>query len=90
MIAEARGYRVGHVPFEVLSDVPERPRPWLRQRLAWGGGQFRLFIVNVRFIAGLPVHVDLRRRGHLPGPDPALESFAHSTWRGARGPRRDT
>jgi hypothetical protein len=49
LIAYALGYRVGHIPFQVLSDVPATFRPWLRQRLAWAGGQFRLFIVNIRF-----------------------------------------
>jgi cellulose synthase/poly-beta-1,6-N-acetylglucosamine synthase-like glycosyltransferase len=49
LIAHALGYRVGHIPFHVLSDVPAAFRPWLRQRLAWAGGQFRLFIVNIRF-----------------------------------------
>lgn len=49
LIADARGYKVGHVAFKVLSDVPSRLLPWLRQRLAWSGGQFRLFIVNIRF-----------------------------------------
>jgi len=49
MIAQALGYRVGHIPFEVLSDVPAKFKPWLRQRLAWAGGQFRLFIVNIQF-----------------------------------------
>jgi glycosyl transferase family 2 len=81
LIADARGYRVGHVPFEVLSDVPERLRPWLRQRLAWAGGQFRLFIVNFRFIllhpfmwiygAGVTYLALILR----------WQSFAHSTWR---------
>jgi cellulose synthase/poly-beta-1,6-N-acetylglucosamine synthase-like glycosyltransferase len=43
------GYRVGFIPATVYTDVPERLRPWLRQRLAWAGGQFRLFVVNFRF-----------------------------------------
>lgn len=81
VIAHARGYRVGHVAFEVLSDVPERFRPWLRQRLAWAGGQFRLFIVNVRFARWHPfiwmygagvAYLALILR---------WQSFAHSTWR---------
>jgi hypothetical protein len=49
IIAHALGYRVGFIPFDILSDVPAKIRPWTRQRLAWAGGQFRLFIVNIRF-----------------------------------------
>lgn len=44
--ADAMGYRVGHVVFEVPTSVPDRPRAWLRQRLAWAGGEFRLYAVN--------------------------------------------
>ncbi len=47
VIAWARGYKVGHIPFVVSTDVPAKVKPWARQRLAWAGGQFRLFIVNV-------------------------------------------
>jgi hypothetical protein len=81
IIAGARGYRVGHVPFEVLSDVPERFRPWLRQRLAWAGGQFRLFIINIRFIV---VHPFLWIYGAGVTYLALIlrwQSFAHSTWR---------
>jgi Glycosyl transferase family group 2 len=46
ILAEARGYRVGHIPFEVPTTVPERLTPWLRQRLAWAGGGVRLFVAN--------------------------------------------
>lgn len=54
LIADARGYKVGHIPFEVATDAPATFKPWLRQRLAWAGGQFRLFIVNFRFIRWHP------------------------------------
>jgi cellulose synthase/poly-beta-1,6-N-acetylglucosamine synthase-like glycosyltransferase len=54
LIAEARGYRVGHIPFDILTEVPSTFWPWLRQRLAWAGGQVRLFIVNIRFGAKHP------------------------------------
>jgi Glycosyl transferase family group 2 len=54
VLAKARGYNVGHIPFEVLTDVPARIRPFLRQRIAWAGGEFRLFIVNSRFILKHP------------------------------------
>jgi cellulose synthase/poly-beta-1,6-N-acetylglucosamine synthase-like glycosyltransferase len=49
LIARARGYRIGHIPFEVLTTVPSSFRPWFRQRLAWAGGEFRLFIMNFWF-----------------------------------------
>lgn len=81
LIADARGYKVGHIPFEVMSDVPAGFRPWLRQRLAWAGGQFRLFIVNIRFARWHPFM-------WLYGSGVAYmalvlrwQSFAHSTWR---------
>lgn len=48
VIAEAMGYRVGHVPFEVPTTVPETVRAWWRQHLAWAGGEFRLFVINAR------------------------------------------
>jgi hypothetical protein len=47
LLAHAMGYRVGHVLFDVATTVPNRWWPWLRQRLAWAGGEFRLFIINV-------------------------------------------
>jgi hypothetical protein len=81
IIGHALGYRVGFIPFDILSDVPARFRPWLRQRLAWAGGQFRLFIVNIRFaqwhlfiwVYGAGVaYIALILR---------WQSFAHSSWR---------
>lgn len=54
LLAEELGYRVGHIPFPIFTDVPARLRPWVRQRLAWAGGQFRLFIINFRFIRRHP------------------------------------
>ncbi|HTW00933.1 MAG TPA: glycosyltransferase family 2 protein [Streptosporangiaceae bacterium] len=81
LIADARGYRVGHVAFEVLSDVPERFRPWLRQRLAWAGGQFRLFIVNFRFIVLHPFMWIYGAGVTYLALILRWQSFAHSTWR---------
>ncbi len=49
-LADARGYRVGHIPFEVPTEVPDRWRDWLRQRYFWAGGEFRLFIVNPQLL----------------------------------------
>lgn len=55
VIADALGFRVGHIPFDVQTTVPATVRPWLRQRLAWSGGEFRLFIVNVRLMGRHPL-----------------------------------
>jgi cellulose synthase/poly-beta-1,6-N-acetylglucosamine synthase-like glycosyltransferase len=49
LIATERGYAVGHIPFEVQTTVPATVGAWWRQRLAWAGGEFRLFIINIRF-----------------------------------------
>ena len=54
VIAKARGYRVGHIPVDVLTDVPAAARPWVRQRLAWAGGEFRLFVVNCQLVLRHP------------------------------------
>lgn len=54
VIAQARGYNIGHIPFEVVTDVPSTFKPWARQRLAWAGGEFRLFIVNSWLISKHP------------------------------------
>jgi cellulose synthase/poly-beta-1,6-N-acetylglucosamine synthase-like glycosyltransferase len=55
VLADALGYRVGHIPFEVPTAVPERWSAWLRQRLAWAGGEFRLFIVNLHLARKHPL-----------------------------------
>ena len=73
LLSEARGYRIGHIAFEIKSDVPATFIPWLRQRLAWAGGQFRLFIVNIRFARAAPVPVVLRGRGRDRRPGYWLE-----------------
>lgn len=54
LIGEQRGYKVGHIPFEVNTSVPDTLSGWWRQRLAWSGGEFRLFIVNIRYILKHP------------------------------------
>ena len=54
LLAEALGYRVGHVPFDVSTSVPERFVPWWRQRLAWAGGGVRLFVANPQFMLRHP------------------------------------
>jgi cellulose synthase/poly-beta-1,6-N-acetylglucosamine synthase-like glycosyltransferase len=49
MLAHAMGFRVGHIPFDVPTTVPDRLRPWWRQRFAWVGGEFRIYFVNLQF-----------------------------------------
>jgi cellulose synthase/poly-beta-1,6-N-acetylglucosamine synthase-like glycosyltransferase len=46
IIADALGFRVGHVQFDVPTLVPDSLRDWWRQRYAWSGGEFRLFFAN--------------------------------------------
>ena len=46
ILAKGLGYRVGHIRFDVATAVPETLKPWFRQRLAWAGGEVRLFIAN--------------------------------------------
>lgn len=84
------GYRVGHVPFEVLTTVPCRARAWGRQRLAWAGGEVRLFLANPQVARRHPVvwgygavvsilMVPLRWRALLL-PTPALLTIAVAYW----------
>ncbi len=54
MLADALGFRVGHVPFEVPTTVPEQFKPWFRQRLAWAGGEVRLFLANPQLVLRHP------------------------------------
>lgn len=54
LLGEQLGYRVSHIPFEVNTDVPDTWKGWWRQRLAWSGGEFRLFIANFRFMLKHP------------------------------------
>lgn len=54
LLAEAKGYKTGHIPFDVPTVVPDRLGPWLRQRLAWSGGEFRLYIMNIPLIRHHP------------------------------------
>ncbi len=55
LIAHSLGYRVGHIPFDVPTAVPDSFRAWWRQRLAWSGGEVRLFVVNIHLIRRHPV-----------------------------------
>jgi cellulose synthase/poly-beta-1,6-N-acetylglucosamine synthase-like glycosyltransferase len=55
LLAKSLEYRVGHIPFVVPTAVPTTVKAWLRQRLAWSGGEFRLFAVNFGLVARHPV-----------------------------------
>lgn len=81
LLAERLGYNVGFIPFCIDTDVPAKFLPWLRQRLAWAGGQFRLFIVNIWYVRWHPfmwiygggvTYIALALR---------YQSFGHSNWR---------
>jgi cellulose synthase/poly-beta-1,6-N-acetylglucosamine synthase-like glycosyltransferase len=54
LLAEGMGYTVGHIPFEVPTSVPDRASSWLRQRLAWAGGEVRLFVANPQIVVRHP------------------------------------
>lgn len=49
LLGKRLGLRMTHIPFVVDTDVPSTLRDWWRQRTAWSGGEFRLYIVNFRF-----------------------------------------
>lgn len=57
LLGDALGFRVGFLPFEVMTVVPDRFLPWWRQHLAWSGGEFRLFIVNFKLIRSHPFFI---------------------------------
>ena len=48
LLADLCEYQVGHIPFVVPTTVPSHFRAWFRQRRAWAGGEFRLFLVNLK------------------------------------------
>lgn len=48
------GYTVTHIPFEVTTEAPDHFKAWWRQRVAWAGGEVRLFVTNIRFIVHHP------------------------------------
>ena len=54
VLGDALHYRVGHIPFEVPTTVPSTWRSWFRQRLAWSGGEVRLFVVNLHLVRWHP------------------------------------
>lgn len=55
ILADGLDYTSIHLPFKVDTEVPSRLRDWWRQRIAWGGGEFRIFIINFRLIWRHPI-----------------------------------
>ena len=71
LLAERMGYTIGHVQFPVGTEVPDRVRPWYRQRYAWSGGEWRLAVANIKLFPEPPVLLLLRHGHHdrdVPGP----------------------
>ena len=54
LLADKLGYRVGHIAFDVPTTVPSTLKPWMRQRLAWAGGEVRLFLANPQLMIRHP------------------------------------
>jgi cellulose synthase/poly-beta-1,6-N-acetylglucosamine synthase-like glycosyltransferase len=57
LIGKEMGYRIGHLAFDVPTTVPDSARAWIRQRIAWSGGEFRLFIANPQLVRRHPFYV---------------------------------
>lgn len=54
LLGDQLGYTSVHLPFPVETEVPSKFKDWWRQRVAWAGGEFRLFITNFRYIIKHP------------------------------------
>ncbi len=54
LLGRSLGFRVGHLDMGVPTWVPADVRSWWRQRFAWAGGEFRLYVVNVRMVRDTP------------------------------------
>jgi cellulose synthase/poly-beta-1,6-N-acetylglucosamine synthase-like glycosyltransferase len=57
LIGNEMGYRIGHLAFDVPTAVPDTFKSWIRQRVAWSGGEFRLFIANPQLARQHPFYV---------------------------------
>ncbi len=55
LLAEDLGFRVGHIEFNVGTEVPDTFKPWWRQRFAWAGGEWRLGIGNIKLAPRHPL-----------------------------------
>ena len=47
ILAKKIGYRVGYIPFEFFTEVPDGFKSLIKQRFSWASGTFRLFVVNI-------------------------------------------
>jgi cellulose synthase/poly-beta-1,6-N-acetylglucosamine synthase-like glycosyltransferase len=47
ILAKKIGYRVGYIPFEFYTEVPDSFKSLIKQRLSWASGTFRLFVINI-------------------------------------------
>lgn len=54
LLAEDLGFTVGHVEYCVGTEVPDRVKPWWRQRFAWSGGEWRLAVGNLKLFPRHP------------------------------------
>lgn len=55
LLGDQMGYKSVHLPFAVNTEVPSDFKSWWRQRIAWAGGEFRLFIINAKYILKHPL-----------------------------------
>lgn len=55
LLAEDLGFKIGHVEFNVGTEVPDTFKPWWRQRFAWSGGEWRLAIGNLKLFPRHPL-----------------------------------
>jgi cellulose synthase/poly-beta-1,6-N-acetylglucosamine synthase-like glycosyltransferase len=47
ILAKKIGYKIGYIPFEFLTEVPDSFKSLIKQRLSWASGTFRLFVINL-------------------------------------------
>ena len=57
LVAYELGFKIGHLPFAVPTTVPDSLTTWWRQRFAWSGGEFRLYVVNARLALRHPFFI---------------------------------
>jgi Glycosyl transferase family group 2 len=47
IIAKKMGYKIGYIPFNLITEVPDNLLSLTKQRLSWASGSFRLFVINL-------------------------------------------
>lgn len=55
IIAKELNQRIGYIDFTVHTIVPASFSKWIKQRIGWFGGTFRLFVVNMDKVATSPL-----------------------------------